>query len=134
MRQADACTKVSIMNKDEQQYFDEIFEEIFHRKLIREVARWRQNRCDNIAEHMIGNVYVKFDREANAESVEDLDRWFHGAIYAELSPVTGFRELCCRQYELGGCNKKGLKNVFDEAIMAALEPPPMEKKKKCTLL
>ncbi|CAJ0603691.1 unnamed protein product [Cylicocyclus nassatus] len=105
--------KSGIMNKDEQQYFDEIFEEIFHRELIREVARWR---------------------EANAESVEDLDRWFHGAIYAELSPVTGFRELCCRQYELGGCNKKGLKNVFDEAIMAALEPPPMEKKKKCTLL
>ncbi|KAJ8320526.1 hypothetical protein KUTeg_002113 [Tegillarca granosa] len=30
--------------------------------------------------------------------------------------------------------KKGLKNVFDEAILAALEPPEPPKKKKCVLL
>ena len=28
----------------------------------------------------------------------------------------------------------GLKNVFDEAILAALEPPAKPKKKKCNLL
>lgn len=31
-------------------------------------------------------------------------------------------------------NQKGLKNVFDEAIMAALEPPKDTRKKKCMLL
>lgn len=30
--------------------------------------------------------------------------------------------------------QKGLKNVFDEAILAALEPPVQEKKRKCTVL
>lgn len=30
--------------------------------------------------------------------------------------------------------QKGLKNVFDEAILAALEPPEPVKKRKCTLL
>ena len=30
--------------------------------------------------------------------------------------------------------QKGLKNVFDEAILAALEPPEPPKKKKCVLL
>ena len=30
--------------------------------------------------------------------------------------------------------QKGLKNVFDEAILAALEPPEPQKKKKCVLL
>jgi len=30
--------------------------------------------------------------------------------------------------------KKGLKNVFDEAILAALEPPEPKKRRKCRLL
>ena len=30
--------------------------------------------------------------------------------------------------------QKGLKNVFDEAILAALEPPEVKKKKKCVIL
>lgn len=30
--------------------------------------------------------------------------------------------------------QKGLKNVFDEAILAALEPPEPVKKRKCILL
>lgn len=30
------------------------------------------------------------------------NRWFNGqAVHAELSPVTDFRESCCRQYEMG---------------------------------
>lgn len=62
--------------------------------------------CDNLGEHMIGNVYVKFRREEDAaKAVEDLNkRWFnHSPVYAELSPVSDFREACCRQYEMGEC-------------------------------
>ncbi len=33
-------------------------------------------------------------------------------IYAELSPVTDFREACCRQYELGGCGKGAFCNFM----------------------
>lgn len=45
-------------------------------------------------------VYVKFyneeDADACAKGLEN--RWFNGEpIYAELSPVTDFREACCRQ-------------------------------------
>lgn len=30
------------------------------------------------------------------------NRWFNSQpIHAELSPVTDFREACCRQYEMG---------------------------------
>jgi len=32
------------------------------------------------------------------------------------------------------CLQKGLKNVFDEAILAALEPPEPVKKRKCVIL
>jgi splicing factor U2AF subunit len=46
----------------------------------------------------------QFRREEDAEkAVSDLNnRWFGGRpVYAELSPVTDFREACCRQYEMG---------------------------------
>ncbi|EYC37429.1 hypothetical protein Y032_0792g2376 [Ancylostoma ceylanicum] len=115
MRQADACTKVGMMNKDEQQYFDEFFEEIFTEVNEKYGEIEEMEVCDNIGEHMIGNVYVKFAREEDAEKcVKALDnRWFNGqAIYAELSPVTDFREACCRQYELGGCNKGAFCNFM----------------------
>ena len=47
---------------------------------------------------------LQFDREEDAEkAVEALNnRWFSGRpVHAELSPVTDFREACCRQYEMG---------------------------------
>ncbi|MEQ2279625.1 Splicing factor U2AF 26 kDa subunit [Ameca splendens] len=62
------------------------------------------NVCDNLGDHLVGNVYVKFRNEEDAEkAVIDLNnRWFNGQpIHAELSPVTDFREACCRQYEMG---------------------------------
>lgn len=48
--------------------------------------------------------YTQFRYEEDAEkAVIDLNnRWFNGQpIHAELSPVTDFREACCRQYEMG---------------------------------
>ncbi|KAJ2848216.1 GTPase Cdc42 [Coemansia brasiliensis] len=36
--------------------------------------------------------------------------------------------------ECSALTQKGLKNVFDEAIVAALEPPPAKKSKKCLIL
>lgn len=49
-------------------------------------------------------VFAQFRHEEDAEkAVMDLNnRWFNGQpIHAELSPVTDFREACCRQYEMG---------------------------------
>lgn len=62
------------------------------------------NVCDNLGDHLVGNVYVKFRREEDAEkAVAELNnRWFNSRpIHCELSPVTDFREACCRQYEMG---------------------------------
>lgn len=47
------------------------------------------NVCENIGEHMIGNVYVKFMREEDAEkAVKDLDnRWYVLFSTAWSNPV-----------------------------------------------
>ena len=58
------------------------------------------NVCDNLGDHLVGNVYIKFRTEEDAaKAIADLNnRWFGGRpIYAELSPVTDFREACCRK-------------------------------------
>lgn len=115
MRQADAFSKVGQLNDEEQQFFDDFFEEIFEEVNDKYGRIEEMNVCDNIGEHMIGNVYIKFCREEDAENcVKGLEnRWFNGEpIYAELSPVTDFREACCRQYELGGCTKGAFCNFM----------------------
>lgn len=45
------------------------------------------------------------------------------------------RELGAVKYvECSALTQKGLKDVFDEAIVAALEPPVVKKAKKCIVL
>ena len=45
------------------------------------------------------------------------------------------RELKAVKYvECSALTQKGLKNVFDEAILAALEPPVTKQKRHCVLL
>ena len=59
--------------------------------------------------------HLQFRKEEDAEkAVKDLNnRWFGGRpIYAELSPVTDFREACCRQYEMGECTRSGFCNFM----------------------
>ncbi|CAD5211095.1 unnamed protein product [Bursaphelenchus xylophilus] len=88
MRQADAFSKVGQANTEEQKFFDDFFEEIFM-------------EIDEKEE----------DAEKCVKGLEN--RWFNGEpIYAELSPVTDFREACCRQYELGGCQKGAFCNFM----------------------
>jgi splicing factor U2AF subunit len=73
------------------------------------------NVCDNIADHLVGNVYIKFrDEEACGRAVQALQgRFYDGRpIIVEFSPVTDFREATCRQYEENTCNRGGYCNFM----------------------
>ena len=89
----------SIPDRELQQHYDEFYEDIFVEFWDKYGPIEELHVCDNLGEHLIGNVYVRFRTEEDAEkAVTDLNqRWFAGApIQAELSPVTDFRDARCR--------------------------------------
>ncbi|KAG8904232.1 hypothetical protein FRB99_002052 [Tulasnella sp. 403] len=97
-----------------QENFDAVYEDLYC-----ELAKYGHllelHVCDNVGDHLIGNVYARYDLETEAQkAVEALnERWYAGRpLYAELSPVTDFREACCRQNENGECNRGGFCNFM----------------------
>nr|XP_055225021.1 splicing factor U2AF 26 kDa subunit isoform X10 [Gorilla gorilla gorilla] len=95
-RHGDRCSRLHNKSTFSQEVFTELQEKYGE---IEEM-----NVCDNLGDHLVGNVYVKFRREEDGQwAVAELNnRWFNGqAVHVELSPVTDFRESCCRQYEMG---------------------------------
>jgi splicing factor U2AF subunit len=85
--------------------FEDFFEEVYE-----ELAKFGEvegmHVCDNLGEHMIGNVYAKY---ADEEEADEARQALNGRFYAgrvlevEFSPVTDFREARCRQYDEGQC-------------------------------
>ncbi|CAF3879130.1 unnamed protein product [Rotaria sp. Silwood2] len=102
-------------DEEVQQHFDEFYEEVYTEVEDKYGEIEAMTVCDNLGEHLVGNIYIKFRYERDAErAVEDLNtRWFdRKPIYAELSPVTDFKEASCRQYELGECMRSGFCNFM----------------------
>jgi len=105
----------TVSDEEMQEHYDNFFEEVFCECEDRYGEIEEMNVCDNLGDHLVGNVYIKFKYETDAEAaVKALNnRWFGGRpVYAELSPVTDFREACCRQYEMGECTRAGFCNFM----------------------
>ncbi|XP_050367339.1 splicing factor U2af small subunit B-like [Argentina anserina] len=93
--------------------------EDFYEDLFQELSKYgeieRLNVCDNIADHMVGNVYVQFSEEEHAaNALKNLTGRFYAGrpIIVEFSPVTDFREATCRQYDENTCNRGGYCNFM----------------------
>jgi splicing factor U2AF subunit len=71
--------------------------------------------CDNIGDHIIGNVYIKYSTEEEAKRcMDDLSGKYYAGriIYGEYCPVSDFREAKCRQYSDGSCERGGYCNFM----------------------
>ncbi|CAO2839405.1 unnamed protein product [Amaranthus hypochondriacus] len=97
-----------------QQHFEDFYEDIFE-----ELSKYGEieslNICDNLADHMVGNVYVQFREEEHAaEAFKNLTGRFYAGrpIIVDFSPVTDFSEATCRQYEENVCNRGGYCNFM----------------------
>ncbi|KAJ4842183.1 hypothetical protein Tsubulata_018495 [Turnera subulata] len=97
-----------------QDHFEDFYEDLFE-----ELSKYGDieslNICDNLADHMVGNVYVQFREEEHASSaLQNLTGRFYAGrpIIVDFSPVTDFREATCRQYEENVCNRGGYCNFM----------------------
>ncbi|KAK6126285.1 hypothetical protein DH2020_039990 [Rehmannia glutinosa] len=97
-----------------QSHFEDFYEDMFQ-----ELSKYGDiqclNICDNLADHMVGNVYIQFREEDQAmNALQNLmGRSYEGRpIIADFSPVTDFREATCRQYEENVCNRGGYCNFM----------------------
>ncbi|GAA0141054.1 RNA splicing factor [Lithospermum erythrorhizon] len=97
-----------------QEHFEDFYEDLFE-----ELSKFGEieslNVCDNLADHMIGNVYLQFKEEDQAAAALQAlqGRFYSGRpIIADFSPVTDFREATCRQYEENSCNRGGYCNFM----------------------
>ncbi|KAL5730311.1 hypothetical protein ACHQM5_003148 [Ranunculus cassubicifolius] len=101
-----------------QQQFEDFYEDIYE-----ELSKFGEieslNVCDNLSDHMVGNVYVQFkEEEQAAAALKALQgRFYFGRpIIVEFSPVTNFREATCRQFEESNCNHNNCNFVHVKQI------------------
>ena len=114
-KSADGSHLANVSDEEMQEHYDNFFEDCFVEAEEKYGEIEEMNVCDNLGDHLVGNVYIKFRREEDAEKAVTAlnNRWFGGRpIYADLSPVTDFREACCRQYEMGECTRSGFCNFM----------------------
>ncbi len=100
--------------KEAIRHFEDFYEEVFT-----ELYKYGELEglyvCDNVGEHLMGNVYAKFYREEDAKTALTAlnGRYYAGKILqCEFSPVTYFRAARCRQYEEGHCDRGGYCNYM----------------------
>merc|ERR1712216_669641 len=97
-----------------QDHIESFFEEAFL-----ELARYGEIEdmvvCDNVSDHMLGNVYVKYYKEADADKARNgLQNRFFGPtlLQPELSTVMDFRDARCRAFHETRCARGGLCNFM----------------------
>jgi len=93
--------------KEEDDDFREFFEDVFE-----EMAKFGEVEdlvvCENLGEHMLGHVFVKYyDEEDAKKCVEGMKgRFFAGKqLNPQFSPVSDFREARCRQFDTRNCGR-----------------------------
>jgi len=93
------------IGREFEDFFIDVFEEASKYGEISEIYV-----CDNISDHLIGNVYIKYwvEEEAQEAMTKMNGRLYHGkTVVGEFSPVTEFEQARCRQYDEKKCTRGG---------------------------
>lgn len=103
-----------VQAEEAQAHFEAFYEDVFH-----ELSRYGEvidmGVCDNIGDHLIGSVYVKFATDDQAEkAMKNLGgRFYAGRVIApEFCPVTDLADARCRQYDDAQCSRGGFCNFI----------------------
>ena len=100
--------------EDAQEHFEAFYEEVWL-----ELSNYGEvdeiGVVDNIGDHLIGAVYVKFVTEEGAEiCLQKLSGRFYAGrlLQPEYCPVSDFAEARCRQYDDAQCSRGGYCNFI----------------------
>lgn len=100
--------------EESKNHFLDFYEEVFL-ELSKCGKLEDMNICDNLGDHLIGNVYAKFSSEEEAKvAMRTLSSKLFNErpMVIEYSPVTDFRESRCRQYDDGSCTRGAFCNFM----------------------
>lgn len=94
--------------------------------------------CDNLCDHLLGNVYIRFVRESDAKTAMDglKKKMYHEIVLLpEYSPVTDFTDACCKEDRDGECNRGSACNFLhikrvSRSLMEKLERLAEKKRAK----
>eukprot|EP00397_Hematodinium_sp_SG-2012_P017698 GEMP01018108.1.p1 GENE.GEMP01018108.1~~GEMP01018108.1.p1 ORF type:complete len:262 (+),score=54.01 GEMP01018108.1:1305-2090(+) len=118
-------TPESLQIAQEEPWDDEMYDrsqehlELFYEEVFLELANYGEIEdmicVDNVSDHMLGNVYVKYYNDEDSErALQKLTGRYYGGrlIQAEFSPVTDFREARCRAFHESRCHRGGYCNFM----------------------
>lgn len=101
--------------RDLQEHFEDFYEDICEELLEIGGDLETVEVCQNLSDHLRGNVYAKFDSEEAAQRALTslMGRYYAGRpILPQFSPVLDFREARCRQFEEAECQRGGYCNFM----------------------
>ena len=109
--------------KEALQHFEKFYEEIFVELSsfgeLKELAV-----CDNLGDHLIGNVYARFNDEASAAKAYDAlaGKYYNSKLVEEeYSPITKISWCRCNNYDEGYCSRGSFCNYLHlKPVSAAL--------------
>lgn len=102
---------------DEKQALEDFL--VFYEDMYMELSKFgvveELHVVDNLGDHMIGHVYVKYaDEEQASDALQGLQNRFYDGrlIQAEFSPVIDFNEARCRDFDEISCSRAGYCNFL----------------------
>ena len=96
--------------KDLEKFYEEIFVELSNYGELKELYV-----VDNLGDHLIGNVYVRFNDEASAsKAFNSLEgKFYHNnLIEEEYSPIYSVGDARCKKFDEGNCQRGALCNFL----------------------
>ncbi|KAJ1913967.1 Rho GTPase [Mycoemilia scoparia] len=90
-----------------------------------------RHHCPGVPCLMVG---TQVDLRDDPSTIEKLRKQNQAPISYDRGEKLATDMGAVKYVECSALTQKGLKNVFDEAIVAALEPPRIKKKTKCLIL
>ncbi len=126
-----------ISDKDLKEYLINL--EKFYEEMFIELSNYGELKelyiVDNLGDHLIGNVYARFNDEVSASKAFNAlaGKYYHSnLVEEEYSPINSIRDARCKKFDEGVCQRGALCNFLhmkqiNKALIQSLKDEMYEK-------